>query len=238
MSWASGVTRVTGPISLLLMVTGLLSMKRYLVERLEAGREGGGECLIAELVSVEKEGRADQSHRDAVDDLCGAFCGTRDNDAFDQWIRLRAARYPGLRGCLEEDWSRTSLAVEELLWFVSPVQSSKPRFVRRDVALRGAQLKKGEQIVARLVAANMDPHANEHTEKLDLERKANRHLAFGTGIHFCLEHQLARVEGRYALEALFKRRPKLELAVEDSQIRRRKRPGTRAINRLPVVASR
>jgi len=38
---------------------------------------------------------------------------------------------------------------------------------------------------------------------------------FGAGIHFCLGHQLARVEGRCAL-ALFKRWPKLELAVENS----------------------
>jgi cytochrome P450 PksS len=35
-----------------------------------------------------------------------------------------------------------------------------------------------------LAAANFDPHANPHAEKLDLARKPNRHLAFGTGIHF------------------------------------------------------
>ena len=59
----------------------------------------------------------------------------------------------------------------------------------------------------------MDPNANPHPEKLDLERRPNRHLSFGTGIHFCLGHQLARIEGKCALEALFKRWPELELAV-------------------------
>src|SRR5262245_24631588 len=109
--------------------------------------------------------------------------------------------------------------MSSFLRFVTPVQFTKPRFVRRDVELSGIRLRQGERVMAMLAAANMDPQANEHPEKLDLERKPNRHLAFGTGIHFCLGHQLARVEGRCALQALFMRWPKLALAVDESQIR-------------------
>src|SRR5215207_4601612 len=90
--------------------------------------------------------------------------------------------------------------------------------------------------MAMLAAANMDPEANPHSETLDLARKPNRHLSFGTGIHFCLGHQLARIEGRCALEALFKRWPQLELAVPRESIRWRQRPGLRAIQVLPVAA--
>jgi Cytochrome P450 len=86
-----------------------------------------------------------------------------------------------------------------------------------------------------LAAANMDPEANPSPEQLDLERRPNRHLSFGTGIHFCLGHQLARIEGKCALEALFKRWPHLELAVPPESIRWRQRPGLRAIEKLPVV---
>ena len=148
---------------------------------------------------------------------------------------LEIAKNPGLREWLQEDWSRADLAVEEFLRFVSPVQFSKPRFVRHDVELGGVRLRHGEQIMAMLVAANMDPAANAFPERLDLARRPNRHLAFGTGIHFCLGHQLARLEGKYALEALYTRWPKLRLAVEPSQIRWRSRPGLRAIVSLPVV---
>jgi cytochrome P450 PksS len=87
-----------------------------------------------------------------------------------------------------------------------------------------------------LAAANMDPQANPHPERLDLQRKPNRHIAFGTGIHFCLGHQLARMEGRCALKSLFQRWPGLTLAVDESEISWRKRPGMKAINRLPVLA--
>jgi cytochrome P450 len=81
---------------------------------------------------------------------------------------------------------------------VSPVQFTKPRFVRKDVELGGVQLKTGDKIMAMLAAANMDPAANPYPEQLDLARRPNRHLSFGTGIHFCLGHQLARIEGRCA----------------------------------------
>jgi cytochrome P450 len=123
------------------------------------------------------------------------------------------------------------------LRFVSPVQFTKPRFVRRDIELDGVTLRKGDRVMAMLSAANMDPAANPHPERLDLQRKPNRHIAFGTGIHFCLGHQLARIEGRCALKSLFRRWPKLALAVDPSDIKLRQRPGLRAIHRLPVVAS-
>jgi cytochrome P450 PksS len=91
---------------------------------------------------------------------------------------------PPLRDWLEEDWNRANLAVEEFLRFLSPVQFTKPRFVRKDTELGGVQLKKGEKIMPMLAAANLDPQANGNPEKLDLERKPNRQIAFGTGIHF------------------------------------------------------
>lgn len=140
-----------------------------------------------------------------------------------------------LRGWLEEDWKRADLGVEEFLRFVSPVQFSKPRFVREDTELCGVRLTRGDRIVAMITAANYDPAANEHPERLDVTRHPNRHIAFGTGIHFCLGHQLARIEARCALKALFTRWPKLTLAVDTSQIQWRRQPGLRAIRRLPVL---
>jgi cytochrome P450 PksS len=143
---------------------------------------------------------------------------------------------PGLRDWLEEDWSRVDLAVEEFLRFLTPVQFTKPRYIRRDVELGGVRLPKGEKVMVMLAVANMDPQANPHPERLDLQRKPNRHIAFGTGIHFCLGHQLARIEGRCALKSLLRRWPDLTLAVDESEITWRKRPGIRAIERLPVMA--
>jgi cytochrome P450 PksS len=145
---------------------------------------------------------------------------------------------PDLRDWLEEDWSRVDMAVEEFLRFITPVQFTKPRYVRKDIELGGVRLRRGEKIMVMLAAANMDPQANPHPERLDLQRKPNRHIAFGTGIHFCLGHQLARIEGKCALKSLFRRWPQLTLAVEESEVTWRKRPGLKAIDHLPVTAGR
>ena len=55
-AWTNGFARLTGVIGLLGLIPGMVGMKRYLEERLEAAREQGGEGLIAELVRVEQEG--------------------------------------------------------------------------------------------------------------------------------------------------------------------------------------
>jgi len=92
--------------------------------------------------------------------------------------------------------------------------------------------------MAMIVAANMDPTVIDCPEKLDLERHPNRHMSFGTGIHFCLGLQLARIEASCALQALFTRWPKLRLAVSPADIRWTKRPGLRSIEKLPVATGR
>jgi cytochrome P450 len=234
--WANTVARLTGPVSFLRMIGSLSAMKRYLEWRLQIAREHGGEGLIAELVRIEKEGgRISAGEMVAmVFLLLGAGSETTTHLISGSVYEL--IKVPALRDWLEKDWSRANLAIEEFLRFVSPVQFTKPRFVRKDIELGGVRLQKGERIMPMLAAANMDPDANEQPDQLDLERRPNRHLAFGTGIHFCLGHQLARIEGMCALQALFKRWPQLALAAEPGQIRWRQRPGLRAIEKLPVLA--
>jgi cytochrome P450 len=235
-AWASGFTRFTSAFGFLTVVPKIFAMKSYMEERLEAARETGGEGLIAELVRVEEEGgRISRDEMVAMLFLL-LFAGHETTTHLISGSVHELLRNPGLRDWLEEDWSRANLAVEEFLRFVSPVQFSKPRFVRKDVELGGVRLKKGDKIMPMLAAGNFDPQANEHPGKLDLKRRPNRHVAFGAGIHFCLGHQLARIEGKCALRALFERWPKLELAIEDSSIRWRTRAGLRAIERLPVMA--
>jgi cytochrome P450 PksS len=235
MEWTGRISRITGALGLLWLLFSLGPMKRYLEERLDAVRKEGGNGLIAEIVRVEKEGgRISREEMVAmVFLLLGA--GTETTTHLIGGSVYELVRTPSLRDWLEEDWSRVNLAVEEFLRFISPVQFTKPRFVRKDIELDGVRLKKGEKIMAMLAAANRDPVASEDPDKLDLERRPNHHISFGAGIHFCLGHQLARIEAQCALRALFKRWPKLRMAVADEEIRWRERPGLRAIEKLPVA---
>jgi len=237
MAWMQGFTRLSSTIDFLTLVPSVVSMKRYLERRLDDAREQGGEGLIAELVRVEKEGGR-ISPREMVSMvflLLGAGSETTTHLIAGSVFEL--LRNPERRDWLTADWSRAPLAVEEFLRFVSPVQFTKPRFVQKDFEFGGATLRKGDKIMAMVAAANFDPAVHAEPQRLDLERAPNPHLSFGTGIHFCLGHQLARIEGQCALKALFQRWPTLRLAVPEAEIRWRKRPGLRAIEALPVVAA-
>jgi cytochrome P450 PksS len=234
--WANTMSRVNSAVGFLSVLPAFKKMRRYMDERLRAVRARGGEGLIAELVQVEKEGGR-ISHDEMLSMLFLLLnAGSITTTHLISGAVFELLKDPARRDWLMADWSRAALAVEEFLRFVAPVQFSKPRHVREDVEIEGVRLKKGEQVMAMIVAANMDAQANPHPDKLDLARKPNRHLSFGTGIHFCLGHQLARIEAMAALQALFTRWPKLALAVPPAQIRYQRRPGLRSIVKLPVRA--
>jgi len=236
MTWAGNLTAVRGTFGFIWRMTlGVRGIRRYLLDHLESVRASGGEGLIAELVRVEKEGQRLSREETVATVFLLLFAGHETTTHLISGSVYELLKNPALRDWLEEDWRRADLGVEEFLRFVSPVQFSKPRFVRKDIELCGVKLKRGDRIMAMITAANFDPAANESPERLELERHPNRHIAFGTGIHFCLGHQLARIEARSALKALFTRWPKLKLAVPPCEIRWREQPGLHAIRALPVV---
>jgi cytochrome P450 len=233
--WANAMGQIASAFGFLRMLFILGKMRRYLEERLQAARKEGGEGLIAELVQVERE-----SGRITPDEMVSMVmlllgAGSETTTHLISGSVFELLKNPERRNWLEADWNRAALAVEEFLRFVSPVQFSKPRYVRHDVELGGVALKKNDRVMAMIVAANFDPASHQQPERMDLERRPNRHISFGTGIHFCLGHQLARIEAICALKALFTRWPKLQLAVQPSEIHWRRRPGIRMIEKLPVV---
>jgi cytochrome P450 PksS len=235
-SWANAMGRLTGPISFFTIMGVVRKMRRYFEARLDEARRRGGEGLIAELVRVESEGLRISSDEMVAMLFLLLVAGSETTTHLISGATFELLQDPAQRSRLTSDWRGLSLAIEEFLRFVAPVQFSKPRYVREDLVLEGVSLKKGDRMMAMIVAANLDPSANDHSDKLDLARRPNRHLAFGTGIHFCLGHQLARIEAGSGLQALFTRWPRLQLAVKPADVRWRRRPGLRSLDKLPVTA--
>jgi 2-hydroxy-5-methyl-1-naphthoate 7-hydroxylase len=66
--------------------------------------------------------------------------------------------------------------------------------------------------VAGLLAANRHPAHRADGDLFDPARADTAHLSFGHGVHFCVGSQLARLEARIALSALFDRFPRLTAA--------------------------
>ena len=154
-AWANSMAHLTNAFGFLRMIGGMRKMRGYLQERLRLVREQGGEGLIAELVRVEMEGgriTADEMVS-MVFLLLGAGSETTTHLISGSVFEL--LRNPDKRDWLVADWSRAGLAVEEFLRFVSPVQFSKPRYVRHDVELGGVSLKKHDRVMVMIAAANV-----------------------------------------------------------------------------------
>jgi cytochrome P450 len=137
------------------------------------------------------------------------------------------------RARLLADWSLARSAVEELLRFVSPVQIAKPRYVGRDLEFHGRPHRRGRPRPHTGVGERR-PGPLRARERMDITRAPNPHVAFGTGKHFCLGAQLARVEAQVVIERLFTRFPDLSLGVPGSALEYTGRLGIRALTALPV----
>ncbi|MFB5601039.1 MAG: cytochrome P450 [Nitrososphaeraceae archaeon] len=121
-------------------------------------------------------------------------------------------------------------AIEETLRYRSPVQlvirianddvnlskekekegEGEGKEKRREIEKQEIKIKKGQKIILFLGSANHDESVFTDPERFDITRKNLHHMAFGTGIHFCLGAPLARLEGQIALRILFERFDKLE----------------------------
>lgn len=100
-------------------------------------------------------------------------------------------------------------AHEEFLRAYAPVTMA--RLAAKDHELDGCPVKEGDWMLLPFPAANRDPKAFEDADKFVIDRKKNRHSAFGLGIHRCLGSNLARMELAVAVETWMERIPDFEL---------------------------
>jgi cytochrome P450 len=143
--------------------------------------------------------------------------------------------HPNQLCALREEADLADRAVEELLRYLTIVQFGTVRVAREDVEFAGRRIRAGETVVASLAAADRDPVQFPEPDELDLARPASQHVAFGHGIHQCLGQQLARVEMKVAYRALFRRFPRLRLAVRPDQVPMRDDMFIYGVHRLPVA---
>jgi cytochrome P450 len=126
-------------------------------------------------------------------------------------------------------------AVEELLRFSSVLHVGARRVALEDIDVNGKLVKAGEGVICSIPAANRDPNLFPDPDRLDVERDAARHVAFGFGIHQCLGQVLARAELRIVYGSLFNRLPNLRLAVPFEKLRFRHDMFVYGVHELPLA---
>ncbi|WP_405166500.1 cytochrome P450 [Nocardia sp. NBC_01499] len=111
-------------------------------------------------------------------------------------------------------------AVREILRLHHNSATSLPRVATEDVEIAGVTIHKGDSVITPWIAASCDPQQFKTPEKFRLGRGRGEHceVTFGTGPHFCLGANIARMHLTTALQTLWSRLPELTLAVKHEDI--------------------
>ncbi|WP_166905019.1 cytochrome P450 [Mycobacterium sp. DL440] len=133
------------------------------------------------------------------------------------WLAKVLAEHPDQRREVDQDRSLLTRAVDETLRF-EPTGPHVARWVARDFVYNGTMVPAGSAMLLLFGAANRDPRRYRNPDTFDIHRDNISHLTFGKGLHYCLGANLARLEGRVALDELLNRFPEWEIDYNSAQL--------------------
>jgi len=148
------------------------------------------------------------------------------------WLAKLLAEHPDQRREVVEDRSLIPRVIDETLRF-EPTGHATARYVMEDVDAHGVTIPAGSAILLLVASANRDPRRYADPDVFDIHRDDIQHLTFGFGPHYCLGANLARLEGRVALDELLNRFP--EWDVDDDRSTLASTSTVRGWERMPLI---
>ncbi len=133
------------------------------------------------------------------------------------WLAKVLAEHPEQRRKVADDRSLLNRAIDETLRF-EPTGPHVARYMARDFEAYGTTVPAGSAMLLLFGAANRDPRRYPDPDTFDIGRENISHVTFGKGLHYCLGANLARLEGRVALDELLNRWPEWGLDYDAMQL--------------------
>ncbi|MDB9321365.1 MULTISPECIES: cytochrome P450 family protein [Cyanophyceae] len=232
--WSRVMTSTSKPIDGILAIPSLYQLVRFVRRLFREHRRNPQDDLTSALLEAESDGS-----KLSEDELIAmvALLLTAGHETTVNLIGngvLALLTHPAQLDRLRTEPELMKSAVEELVRYTPPVLFATTRYAREDFAIAGTQIPKGELVLAALGSANHDESKFEHPEALILDRKHNKHVGFGSGMHYCLGAPLARLESSIAFQVLFERLPNIRLAVNPENLRWNSSLVTRGLKAIPV----
>ncbi len=183
------------PAELEAIGTAAMTVMLFLVPLVAERRLDPGEDLLSALIHPAEDGVTLQTEEIVTMCLLLLAAGHETTSNLIGNGTLALLENPDQLKWLARHPERCAQAVEELLRYDSPAQVAS-RVALADLELDGVRVRKGQQALVVLGAANRDPACHPDPDRLDLARDGERHLAFGIGPHFCVGAGLARLEAQ------------------------------------------
>lgn len=220
--WSAAIARGQDPDELLTddeiaaRATAMREFAAYFRAHIADRRAAPTEDLVSVLAAVE-EGGDTLTERELLDTcvlLLVAGHETTANLLSNSVLAL--LRHPEQAALLRMCPELLPSAVDELVRYDPPVQVGL-RVTLAEHEVAGHLFRRGEAALILFGSAHRDSAAFADPDRLDITRfagrpAAGRHIAFGTGIHFCIGAHLARLEDEVVLGTLLRRTPSLRLA--------------------------
>lgn len=189
---------------------GMRGMIAWFDDHIERLRYDPGDNLLSRLAQLDGDDRLDDEEMRATGLLVlGAGFETTVSLIGNAVAALDA--HPEQLAAAKRDPALWGNVAEEVLRFDPPVQLTL-REAYEDTEVGGVPMSKGEAVLVLLAGANRDPEVFAEPDRFDIHREnAGNHLAFSSGVHYCLGASLARLEATVGLRALYERFPDLRV---------------------------
>jgi cholest-4-en-3-one 26-monooxygenase len=176
-----------------------------------------GEDIVSKLVAADADGQG------LSDDEFGLFMVTL---AVAGSETTRNAITQGMMAFLEhpEQWElfkseRPTTTPDEIIRWATPVTAFQ-RTALVDTEVGGVSVGKGQRVVMFYRSANFDDEVFEDPFTFDIRRDPNPHVSFGgTGAHYCVGANLARLTIDLMFGAIAEHMPNLNSAAEPQRLR-------------------
>src|SRR5580700_5863984 len=195
------------------IATSMAAYRKYLRDLVDAKKAQPGDDVTSDLITIHEE----NPERLTLDEIASilfslSFAGHETTTGLIGNTVRRLLEDPARWAEIADRPELIPKAVEESLRYDPSVPVWR-RVTTRPVTLAGVDLPAGARLFLWLAASGRDATAFADPDTFDLHRPdAERHLAFGKGLHYCLGANRGKLEAQIAIAELARRYPRLRLA--------------------------